>query len=213
VQEIRLSQSKTFVGQKARVAIGNAEIVKLKNLAVVKTDELMKLADAQHMGTACVLIAEQHADGSFAVKKLLRSSGVVNAALAALYSADSKTLVDKQAEQQAQDPLVQMQQQELQLKAQEVQIKAEKTKADIASDQVRLQIEQMRIESQERIAGAQLGAKAAMDKEKLDATQLAEGTRIGIEAVQKSSQLEVERERIAQQDRASNRNKQQPTGE
>lgn len=106
VQEIRLSQSKTFVGQKARAAIGNAEIVKLKNLAVVKTDELTKLADAQHMGTACVLIAEQQADGSFAVKKLLRSSGVVNAALAALYTADAKTAVDKAAEQQAANDLV-----------------------------------------------------------------------------------------------------------
>jgi len=101
VQEIRLSQSKTFVGQKARVAIGNAAIVKLKNLAVVKTDELTRLADAQHMGTACVLIAEQQADGSFAVKKLLRSSGVVNAALAALYTAGSATTATKQAEQAA----------------------------------------------------------------------------------------------------------------
>ncbi len=106
VQEIRLSQSKTFVGQKVRVAIGAMEIVKLKNLAVVKTDELSKLADAQFVGNASVLIAEQQADGSFAVKKLLRSSGVVNAALAALYTADAKTSVDKQAEEQAANDLI-----------------------------------------------------------------------------------------------------------
>jgi hypothetical protein len=135
-------------------------------------------------------------------------SKMVAQAAQQLLAKNQNEVQQQQAQEQAQDPLVQMQQQELQLKAQEVQIKAEKTKADIATDQVRLQIEQMRIESQERIAGAQLGAKAAMDKEKLDANQLAEGTRIGIEAVQKSSQLEVERERIAQQDRAANRNKQ-----
>ncbi len=114
----------------------------------------------------------------------------------------------KQAEQQAQDPLVQMQQQELQLKAQEVQIKAEKTKADIASDQVRLQIEQMRIESQERIAGAQIGAKATLDNKKIEAEQLTKGTQIGMQAMQQERQRETQ---IA----LSNRNQQpqQPTGE
>jgi hypothetical protein len=89
----------------------------------------------------------------------------------------------KQAEQQAQDPLVQMQQAELQLKAQELQLKAEKTKADIAADQVRLQIDQMRIESQERIAGAQIGAKAVADEKNLEAKQLVEGAKMGMKAV------------------------------
>jgi hypothetical protein len=80
----------------------------------------------------------------------------------------------------------------------------------------RLQVERERIASQERIAGAQLGAKAAMDKEKLDAQQLAEGTRIGIQAVQQEQQRTVERERISQQDRAARlqvraqRNQQKP---
>jgi hypothetical protein len=117
----------------------------------------------------------------------------------------------EQAQQQAQDPLIQMQQQELQLKAQDVQNKGQKMQMDAQLEQERLQVERERIASQERIAGAQLGAKAAMDKEKLDAQQLAEGTRIGIQAVQQSAQREVERERIAQQDRAAtaNRNRQQ----
>ena len=101
VQEIRLTQSATFVGQKARVAIGNAELVKRKSLAVVKTAQLEALADAGYVGTACVLLAEQQADGSFAVKELLRGSGVVNAALAALYTAGGAVKADKQAEQAA----------------------------------------------------------------------------------------------------------------
>jgi hypothetical protein len=101
VQEIRLTQSATFVGQKARVAFGNAELVKRKSLAVVKTAQLEALADAGFVGNACVLLAEQQADGSFAVKELLRSSGVVNAALAALYTAGAAVKADKQAEQAA----------------------------------------------------------------------------------------------------------------
>lgn len=101
IQEIRLTQSATFVGQKARVAIGASELVKQKNLAVVKTDALEALADAGYVGTACVLLAEQQADGSFAVKQLMRGSGVVNAALAALYTTGATTKADKQAEQAA----------------------------------------------------------------------------------------------------------------
>jgi hypothetical protein len=121
----------------------------------------------------------------------------------------------QQAQQQAQDPLVQMQQAELQLKAQEVQLKAEKTKADIAADQVRLQIEQMRIESQERIAGAQIGAKAAQDKENLQAKQLAEGVKAGMKAVSDERNREVQEAQIEANKEAqrANRKQQQPTEE
>ena len=101
IQEIRLSQSATFVGQKERVAIGTTELIKRKSLAVVKTKALEALADAGNVGTACVLLAEQQADGSFAIKELLRGSGVVNAALAALYTAGGTTKTNKQAEQAA----------------------------------------------------------------------------------------------------------------
>jgi hypothetical protein len=120
----------------------------------------------------------------------------------------------EQAQQQAQDPLVQMQQAELQLKAQEVQIKAEKTKADIAADQVRLQIEQMRIESAERIAGAQIGAKAAESKDNLQAKQLAEGAKLGMKAVSDERNREVQEAQIEANKAAQKANrKQQPTGE
>jgi hypothetical protein len=121
----------------------------------------------------------------------------------------------QQAQQQAQDPLVQMQQAELQLKAQEVQLKAEKTKADIAAEQVRLQIEQMRIESQERIAGAQIGAKAAQDKESLNAKQMAEGVKAGMKAVSDERNREVQEAQIEANKEAqrANRKQQQPKEE
>ena len=148
-------------------------------------------------------------------------SRMVTQAAQQVLAANQQKMAQEQAQQQAQDPLVQMQQQELQLKAQDVQNKGQKIQIDAQLEQERLQIERERIASQERIAGAQIGAKAAMDKEKLDANQLAEGTRIGIQAVQQGAQRDVEYERIAQQDRASriqaraqtaNRNK-QPSNE
>jgi hypothetical protein len=149
-------------------------------------------------------------------------SRLVSQAAQQVLATNQQKAAQEQAQQQAQDPLIQMQQQELQLKAQDVQNKGQKIQIDAQLEQERLQVERERIASQERIAGAQLGAKAAMDKEKLDAQQLAEGTRIGIQAVQQSAQRDVERERIAQQDRAANaqakaqeanRNTQQPTEE
>lgn len=120
----------------------------------------------------------------------------------------------QQAQQQAQDPLVQMQQAELQLKAQEVQIKAEKTKADIAAEEIRLQLEQMRIESAERIAGAQIGAKAVSDKQNLDAKQMAEGAKIGMKAVSDERNREVQEAQI-EANKASQKakRKEKPTGE
>lgn len=125
-----------------------------------------------------------------------------------LLAKNQNEVQQQQAQQQAEDPLVQMQQQELQLKAKEIEIKEVKTNADIVSDQERLAVERERIASQERIAGAQIGAKAAMDKEKLDAQQFTEGTRIGIEAIQKERQLETQVEVVKQ-----NRNLQQPKEE
>jgi hypothetical protein len=114
----------------------------------------------------------------------------------------------QQAEQQAQDPLIQMQQQELQIKQQEAQAKAQKMMADAQIDQARLEIEKMRIESQERIAGAQLGAKAELDKSKLTAEQMIKGAQLGMKAVSEQRNREVQSEQIsAQREQADKQHK------
>jgi hypothetical protein len=120
----------------------------------------------------------------------------------------------QQAQQQQQDPIIQMQQQELQLKAQDLQIKQQKTMADIQAEQQRLELDKMRIESQERIAGAQLGADAVMSNKELEAKQLMEGTRLGIDAVKAKEQLENQKEQAAMQREMQNTQKEsQPTEE
>jgi len=109
----------------------------------------------------------------------------------------------QQAQQQAQDPIVQMQQQELQIKQQEVQIKAQKTMADIEIDKARLQLEKAKMDSQERIEGVKIGAKTTFDKEKLQSDQKAKGVELGMQSVQKQQDMQHQKE-LAQM------NKQQP---
>ena len=122
-----------------------------------------------------------------------------------LLAKDQSEVQQQQIQQQQQDPIIQMQQQELALKAQDLQIKQQKTQADIEIEQARLQIEKMRVESQERIAGATLGAQAVKSEKDLEVKQFIEGTKIGIQAVKDGTEQELRKEQIDLQ-----RNQQKP---
>lgn len=82
-----------------------------------------------------------------------------------------------QAMQQAQDPMVQMQQAELQIKAEEVKRKAAKDAADIALAQARLQVEQERIAVEARKEQQRIAAKSSDADKKLKAEVLTRLTR------------------------------------
>jgi hypothetical protein len=114
-------------------------------------------------------------------------------------------VAQQQANQAAQDPVVQMQQQELQIKAKETEIKEKKLMVDAAAKADQLDIERERIASQERVAGMQVGARIATDKANLSVKQQMEGLRIGLDAAREASQ-EDQQLRQAQQT-------QQPKGE
>ena len=86
IQEIRLSQSATFVSPKTKAETARQGFDMLVELAVVKTEALSLMADADFVGNDCVLLAQQQADGSFAVRAVLRQEGLVNAAFTALYA-------------------------------------------------------------------------------------------------------------------------------
>jgi len=94
----------------------------------------------------------------------------------------------EQIAQQQQDPLIQMQQQELQIKQMEAQAKAKKMTDDAAIDAARLQLEKAKMESQERIAGAKIGADAVNQQKELDAKEFMEGTKLGAEAVKQQKE-------------------------
>jgi post-segregation antitoxin (ccd killing protein) len=96
----------------------------------------------------------------------------------------------QQNQQMAEDPIIKMQQEELEIKKGELELKKQKMQLDAAEKNDRLELEQMRIESQEEIAGLNIGAKLAMSKSDLDAKQEAEGLRTGIEIAREALQSE-----------------------
>ncbi len=95
-----------------------------------------------------------------------------------LLQRDQNEMAAQQAQQAAQDPLVQIQQQELALKAQEVQIKQKKLMADAAAKADQLKIEEERIQSQERIAGMNAAIKVQKDKVELQDRRDIEGAKL-----------------------------------
>ncbi len=90
---------------------------------------------------------------------------------------------NQQTQQKLEDPLIQMQQQELQIRQMEAQAKAQKMQADTALEQAKLELEKLKIDSQERIAGAKIGADAVNQQRELDAKEFIEGTKLGAQAV------------------------------
>lgn len=85
IQEIKLSRSPTFVSPTSKASIAKADFGNLPVLAIARSQQLSELADAGYVGEECVLIAEQLADGGFAIRALVRKEGAVNAAFTALY--------------------------------------------------------------------------------------------------------------------------------
>jgi hypothetical protein len=86
IQEIKLARSASFVSPSSKASIAKADFENLPVLAIAMSQQLSELADAGYVGEECVLIAEQLADGGFAIRALVRSEGAVNAAFTTLYS-------------------------------------------------------------------------------------------------------------------------------
>lgn len=106
-------------------------------------------------------------------------SRMMAAAASKLLQKDQAEAQQQQAQQTAQDPIVQMQQQELQLKQQELELKKQKLAIETAEKADRVRIEEERIAAQKEIAGMQVGAKTAKDKADLEAKMELEGVKLG----------------------------------
>jgi hypothetical protein len=138
----------------------------------------------------------------------LEVSRMMAMAATKLFQKDSAEAQQQQAQQAAQDPVLQMQQQELQLKAQEVEIKKQKLVIDAAAKQDQLEIEKSRIEAQKEIAGLQVGSKAHKDKLDLDSKMQLEGLRIGSEVARNKAQMTLqERQSLRQAQAQANKPK------
>ena len=108
----------------------------------------------------------------------------------------------RNAQQAAQDPVVQMQMKELQLKAQEVEIKMKKMQIEAAAKADQLEIEKARIAAQKEIAGMQVTAKAQAEKANIASKEKMEGFRMGSEIGKTKAQMAMQEKQL---------NKQQPS--
>lgn len=119
-------------------------------------------------------------------------SRVVAQAAAKLLQKDQAEAAQQQAQQQQQDPVIQMQQQELQIKAMEAQGKLQlaekKLQADTALKVENLKLQQERLRSENKRAGAQIGAKIATQMQSDAVQQRMEGARLGVEVAKTLAQ-------------------------
>jgi hypothetical protein len=122
-------------------------------------------------------------------------SRVVAKAAQQLLDKDIKEAQAQEIMAKQQDPVMQMQQKELQIKEMEAQTKAQKAQADIELERAKLELEKMKLESDERIAGAKIGANAAMDNRRVDSQELVQGTKLGIDAIKAQSQATKDSQR------------------
>ena len=110
-----------------------------------------------------------------------------------LLQRNQQEAAQQQARQQAQDPLVQMQQQELQIKQQEVQIKQMEAQHRAQMEQAKLrlaeakqqqdyEIQSQRIDSEDRRAGVQAGVRIATQLDNDERADAREGAKIALEA-------------------------------
>ena len=127
-------------------------------------------------------------DSEMSEETEVQISRLAAAAAQQVLQKNQASMAQEQAQQAAQDPIVQMQQAELQIKVQETEIKKQKLLIDTAAKKDQLAVERERIASQKEIAGMQTGAKIAADKANLSSKQQAEGMRMGIEIARELQQ-------------------------
>jgi hypothetical protein len=105
--------------------------------------------------------------------------------------AQSKAMVaQQQAQQNAQDPILQLQMQELQIKQKEVDLKEKKVMADAAAKADELELQKQKIESTEKIAGMNATLKDLQAKQALQARQEESGAKLGLDLAHKRALLQ-----------------------
>ena len=105
--------------------------------------------------------------------------------------AESKAMMaQQQAQQNAQDPVLQLQMQELQIKQKDVDIKEKKVMADAAAKADELELQKQKIESTEKIASMNATLKDLQTKQALQVKQEESGVKIGMDMAHKRALLQ-----------------------
>ena len=122
-----------------------------------------------------------------------------------LLNQNQTAVAAQQAQQAAQDPVIQMQMKELQLKAQEIDIKMKKMQIDAAAKADQLELEKSRISAQKEIAGMQVTAKAQAEKANIASKEKMEGFRLGSDIGRSKAQMAMQDKQQTQNKQPSNK--------
>ena len=122
-----------------------------------------------------------------------------------LLNQNQTEIAAKQAQQAAQDPIIQMQMQELQLKSKEVDLKMKKMQIEAAAKADQLEIEKARIAAQKEIAGMQVGAKIQSEKAHIASKEKLEGIKVGNDIGKAKAQLAMQERQRQSQNKPSNK--------
>lgn len=95
----------------------------------------------------------------------------------------------QEAQQMAQDPLIQMQQQELKIKEGELQVKMQKAQADMQAKMAQIKTEQARIESQREVEFARINAETQRNAERNAAQKEIDRIRLGVDVAKTTAQI------------------------
>jgi len=99
-----------------------------------------------------------------------------------------------QAQQNQQDPVIQMQMQELQLKIQELELKKQKLSIDAAAQADKLDLEREKVSAQFELEGMKLGMKSQFDQAQAASSNEIEGVRMGADIAKTKADLEIKRQ-------------------
>jgi hypothetical protein len=94
----------------------------------------------------------------------------------------------QQAQQQAQDPMIQMQMQELQLKAKELALKEKKMLADVAATMDKQELEEQKVSGHLQLEAMRVGAQVKESQAKSQFQQEQAGIKLGADVAKNKAQ-------------------------
>jgi len=98
----------------------------------------------------------------------------------------------QQAQQQAQDPIVQMQMQELQLKQQELELKKQKIMMDAAAKADAQQLKEQEVSGRLELDALKVGAQIKESQAKTQFDQERAGVQMGTDIAKSKAQMELQ---------------------
>jgi hypothetical protein len=122
---------------------------------------------------------------------------------------DQAKAAQMQAQQQAQDPVVQMQMQELQLKAQELELKKQKMVADVAAAADKQELEEQKVSGRLELDALKVGAQIKESQARIQFEQERAGVQMGADIAKNKAQMDLQARTTALQN-SSNQNKTEP---